>query len=119
MTDEDVKTDVASDAAVAVLPTKEELYAYIPSEWICLFYGKQSLLQRVQATYGIADNDGTRAHLRALVHELKRDGRILCECRTWPDKEEDTNFHHTQCRLSPEDKPDDTTERDTLHNECF
>jgi hypothetical protein len=97
MTDEDVKTDVASDTAVATVLTKEELYEHIPPEWICVFYGKQSLLLRVQTTHELADNDGTRAHLRALLHELARNGRVLCECRTWPDKENDTNFHHTQC----------------------
>jgi hypothetical protein len=95
---EQTETDPKPGTAVAALLTKEELYAHIPSEWICLFYGKQSLLQRVQATYSLADNDGTRVHLRAIVHELVKEGRILCECRTWPDKEEDTNFHHTQCR---------------------
>lgn len=94
----DNQTDPKPDTVDARQLTKDALYAHIPPEWTCVFYGPQSLLARVQAAHGIADNDGTRVHLRALVHELTRDGRIQSECRTWPDKEEDTNFHHTQCR---------------------
>lgn len=98
MTDEDVKTDPASDTNKAMELTKEQLYEHIPPEWICLFYGKQSLLGRMQLSHGLVDNDGTRVHLRALVHELVKEGRIFSECRTWPEPENDTNFHHTQCR---------------------
>ncbi len=116
---EETQTDPKPSAVDALPLTKDELYTHIPSEWICVFYGPQSLLARVQTAHGIADNDGTRVHLRALLRELSNEGRILCECRTWPDREKDTNFHHTQCRLVSEAKPDDTSDRDTLHNECF
>ncbi|MCU0678231.1 MAG: hypothetical protein MUF19_01435 [Candidatus Pacebacteria bacterium] len=80
------------------LPPKELLLNFITTEWMCVMYGKGSLLGKVLEEYGLADTDGTRAGLRARLTELTRDGSIICDNRLWTDPTGGPSFHHSQCR---------------------
>jgi hypothetical protein len=79
-------------------PTKEQLLDYITHEWMCVMYGEDSLLSKVLANFDLDDSDGTRIHLRAMLSELTREGRITCDNRPWKDRK-GVNQHQSQCRL--------------------
>lgn len=79
-------------------PTKEQLLDYITHEWMCVMYGEESLRWQVLIDFDLSDSDKTRARLRAMLTELKREGHIICDNLPWSDKKGGPAYHQSQCR---------------------
>ncbi len=99
--------------------TVDEVLSQVPKDWICTIYGDNSLRARLQHVYGLPGENPSIGELHHLLSVLRSRGQIEYEQRLLRTPPADDLLHFAQCRLVSEDKPDDTTERDTLHNECF
>ena len=85
--------------------TSEEVLTCIPTAWICVIHGPDSLRKRLEAQYDLTDGELGDAELVSRLKTLLVKGRIDLEVRQWQNPIDRKFYLHQQCRIARPGNP--------------